>query len=188
MRHSMARTVVVLATCSVWLTAGAQSSEAEVLLTPYAGLTFGGDTEERQNTFGASLASTAGGVLGFEVDLARTGNVFRSDSGDEGALTTVMANLQLGAPIGPVRPYVSGGIGLMRSSVDGAGGILSFTDNTLGVNVGGGLMGFFTEHVGARADIRFLRSLSDGVSINPLDFDPGAFDIWRGTAGLVFRF
>ena len=44
-------------------------------------------------------------------------------------------------------------------------------------------MGFVTDHVGFRGDLRYLRSFED------LDetFDAGDFDFWRGTAGVTFR-
>jgi hypothetical protein len=44
-------------------------------------------------------------------------------------------------------------------------------------------MGFFTDHVGVRGDIRYLRSFKDLAD----NFDAGAFHYWRGTAGVTFR-
>ncbi len=58
------------------------------------------------------------------------------------------------------------------------------------MNAGAGLMGFFTDHVGLRGDIRYFRSFEDTDPDTDVDFDlaGGDFDFWRGTVGLAFRF
>ena len=55
-----------------------------------------------------------------------------------------------------------------------------------GVDVGGGIMGFLGDHVGARIDLRYFRAVSAGESI--LDFDFKAFSFWRFSGGLALRF
>ena len=45
---------------------------ADGIFTPFAGVSFGGDQTERVPTYGVSLAGMAGGVLGFELDVAQT--------------------------------------------------------------------------------------------------------------------
>ena len=65
-------------------------------------------------------------VVGFEMDFGYTPEFFESDNNDidfidDSNVTTLMANLVIGAPIGgsgaQVRPYVVGGLGLLRTSV-----------------------------------------------------------------------
>ena len=61
------------------------------------------------------------------------------------------------------------------------------------MDVGGGLNGYFNEHVGLRGDVRYFRSLqgdddADGIIIDPRLFDLGEFDFWRATVGVSFRF
>jgi hypothetical protein len=48
-------------------------------------------------------------------------------------------------------------------------------------------MGFMTDHVGFRGDLRYLRSFEDPVRDNEFDIAVGNFDYWRGTAGITFR-
>ena len=73
------------------------------------------------------------GIAGFEIDFGYTPNFFELTEGDadfdygDNNLTTLMANLTLGAPIGGqsgigLRPYASGGVGIIRRTrflVDG---------------------------------------------------------------------
>jgi opacity protein-like surface antigen len=177
--------IVVLVLCA---TVGAARAEADVLVTPFVGVTFGGATTEKQDSYGLSLAGMAAGVFGFELDIARTGRVFGDDATfSGGALTTGMANILVGLPIGPVRPYVVGGLGLIRSSVDSPGGAPSSAQSDLGVDVGAGVMGFFGDRVGARADVRYFRNVSGGDG-SLLNFDLEDFNFWRATVGVTFRF
>lgn len=160
--------------------------QAEGLLTGLAGVTFGGDTTSEATTYGFGLAATAGGVFGFEIDVATTTNILGEEAvvGDS-AITTVMGNLMVGLG-GPVRPYVTGGAGLIRSTVDGLS-MGSVASNDFGVNIGGGIIGFVTDHVGIRGDLRYFRSVSRDADGDLLDFDLqlGDLDFWRGTVGVT---
>ena len=62
----------------------------------------------------------------------------------------------------------------------------SVTSDGLGVDIGGGLMGFFGDHVGARVDIRYIRAVTAGESV--FDFEFEKFNFVRATGGLVLRF
>lgn len=170
----------------VWMTTGSPAF-ADGLITPFVGVTFGGDTTTNQDTYGISIAGMAAGVFGFELDAARTGRVFGDESASiDGALTTVMGNLLVGAPLGPVRPYAIGGLGLIRTSASGL--VLGDAAQTeLGVDVGAGVMGFFSNHVGARVDVRYFRTVTGGETAS-LDFDLGDVDFWRASVGATLRF
>lgn len=164
-------------------------AQAEGLLSGFVGTTFGGDTTSEAMTYGFGLAATAGGIFGFELDVATTADILGGDDtpaiGDS-SITTVMGNLMLGVG-GPVRPYVIGGAGLIRSSVDSiATG--SVDSNDFGVNIGAGVIGFVTDHVGIRGDVRYFRSVSGGPESEffDFDFDLGDLDFWRGTVGVTF--
>jgi hypothetical protein len=170
----------------VWATAGTPAF-ADGLITPFVGVTFGGNTTTNQDTYGISIAGMAAGVFGFELDAARTGRVFGDEGiSTDGTLTTVMGNLLVGAPLGPVRPYAVGGLGLIRTSASGL--LLGDTAQTeLGVDMGAGLMGFFSNHVGARVDVRYFRTVTGGET-GSLNFDLGDVDFWRASVGATFRF
>src|SRR5215213_7554132 len=121
------------------LGAGAAPASADWLFTPYLGINFGGsanfgdvgdfeDNFEKKAVFGGSLAWMGAGIVGVEFDLGWSPNFFEITTGDEdfdfgdSNLTTMMVNAIVGIPVGGqtgpgLRPYVAGGVGLVRSSI-----------------------------------------------------------------------
>jgi len=177
----------------ICLLVSAAPARADWLLTPYLGVSFGGDTSGQNITYGASFGWMGAGVIGFEVDAAFAPDLFDEDDGVDLAITesnaaTFMGNLIVGAPLGPVRPYVSGGIGLIRSSVADADDFFDIDENSFGVNIGGGVMGFVRENFGLRGDVRYLRAIRDEDGGDDIDLSFGGFDFWRATVGATFRF
>jgi opacity protein-like surface antigen len=173
--------------------------------SPFVGANFGGqanfgdfdDTEdeiERRLDFGASVGWNPG-IVGFEVDFGYSPNFFQETRGTgnfefgDSNVTTLMANILVSAPAGTgIRPYASGGLGLIRSRIGDAEDLFDdLTANDLGLNLGGGVNGQFTDNMGIRGDIRYFRALSDNEPDNNLDLGLGSFDFWRGTVGLTFR-
>jgi hypothetical protein len=170
-------------------------------VTPQIGTTFGGDAEHRF-VYGAAVGVT-GNVVGFEADFGYSPNFFGDSDkfGDfstdaELSITTLMANITFGGapPRGGVRPFLSGGAGLIRGNIHSAGDLFdNVTRNDFGLNVGGGLHGFFNEHVGLRGDVRYFRALADsdngdGILIDPTKFKLGDFNFWRAGVGVVLKF
>jgi opacity protein-like surface antigen len=173
--------------------------------TPFVGANFGGnanfedfddvdDEVEKRIDFGATLGYNPN-VVGFEIDFGWSPNFFEDTVGNanfefgDSNVTTLMANVLVSAPPGRgVRPYGSGGLGLIRSSVSGIGNFFDdVTRNDLGVNIGGGVNGQFTENVGIRGDLRYFRSLEDDENDDDFDLGLSDFDFWRGTVGVSFR-
>jgi opacity protein-like surface antigen len=186
-------------------------ASADWLFTPFIGMNFGGaatfnsdfgDTDdefEKRVDFGASLAWMGGGIAGFELDFGYSPNFFESTEGDDdfefgdNNLTTFMANLVLGAPIGGqsgmgLRPYASGGVGIIRSRIGDAEDLFDVTSNDWGFNVGAGITGFFADNIGIRGDVRYFRSLQDNESDDEFDVALGSLRFWRGSVGVTFRF
>jgi opacity protein-like surface antigen len=200
---------------ALMITAVPAKASADWLFTPFVGLNWGssvnfndsiGDFEdefEKRATFGASLAWMGAGIAGFEIDFGYTPNFFQNTEGEgdfdfgDTNLTTLMANLTLGAPIGGqsgmgIRPYASGGIGIIRANLGDAEDFFDIDARTdLGFNVGAGVAGFFTDNVGLRGDVRYFRSLVDDDTDDDLDIDDlrvGSLRFWRGSLGVTFRF
>ena len=186
-------------------------ASADWLFTPFIGMNWGSsvtfndaagdfdDEFEKRGTFGAALAWMGGGIAGFEIDFGYTPNFFESTEGSgnfdygDNNLTTVMANVTLGAPVGGqsgmgIRPYGSGGLGIIRSRIGDAGDLFDISSNDFGFNVGGGIAGFFSDNVGLRGDVRYFRSLQDNEPDDELDVSLGSLRFWRGTVGVTFRF
>ena len=173
--------------------------------TPFIGANFGGnanfadfddadDEFERRVDFGATLGWNPG-VVGFEVDFGYSPNFFQETSGTsdfefgDSNVTTLMANVLLSAPPGSgIRPYGSAGLGLIRAHVADATGFFDdLSTNDLGINLGGGINGQFSDTVGIRGDIRYFRALQDNEPDNDFELGFGDFDFWRGTVGVTFR-
>src|SRR5204863_3382076 len=118
---------------------------------------------------GVSLTGMGGGAVGFEFDLGYSPNFFATSSSSNGLqfssksnALTMMANAIVGIPIGghgaQIRPYAVGGVGLIRTNLQDAGQVFDVnTKNDFGFDVGAGVMGFFTQNVGLRGDVRYFR-------------------------------
>lgn len=177
---------------------------ADWLFTPFIGSTFGGNAEvggtgdsyknefERRLNYGATLGWMGAGIIGFEADFGYSPNFFSDANSDkfnlvgDGNVTTLMGNLVVGAPLGPVRPYASGGVGLLKSRVDNAAQFLNASRNDFGYDAGGGVM-LLGGNIGVRGDLRYFRSLQSNDA-NSIDFSLGNFRFWRGTVGVTFKF
>lgn len=176
----------------------ATQARADWLLTPYLGVTFGGDTPKQQVNYGLSAAWLGAGVLGFELDASLTPNFFETDDDnfddfegiDDSNVGTFMANVMLSAPSSTpaLRPYASAGVGIIRTRATSVDNFFDLSENSFGVNAGGGLIAQFNDRVGVRGDIRYFRSIQDSDGGDSIDLDLGSFNFWRGTVGLSFRF
>ncbi len=173
----------------------AAPARADWVLTPFMGVSFGGATSSQHVTYGGSAAWMGNGVIGVEFDAAFSPDLLDADDGldlriKDSNVTTLMGNLIIGAPLGApgVRPYVSGGAGLLRTSVSDVGDFFDVNENSFGVNVGAGLIGFVNDNVGLRGDLRYFRRLQDSDGSSDIDIDLGQFDFWRATFGVSFRF
>lgn len=168
----------------------ATTARADWLLTPYLGVTFGGDAPKQQVNYGLSAAFLGNGILGLELDAAVTPNFFEADDVEDSNVSTFMANLMVAAPSSSpgVRPYASGGVGIIRSKATSVDNFFDLSENSFGLNVGAGVIGQFSDRVGVRGDIRYFRSVQDSASGDDIDIDLGSFNFWRGTLGVSFRF
>jgi opacity protein-like surface antigen len=184
----VAKLCVLAAVLAVGLPAQAR---AEGYVSPWAGVQFGNDAADGRAGFGVNAGGMGAGIIGGEVGFGYSPSFFGT-SNDFGNNTVIdlMANVIVGVPIGGTRgagfrPYVTGGLGLIRTQIDG-GSVFNVqtSSNQFGYNLGGGAMGYFSDHVGVRGDIRYLRTLNGDV-VNGLDL--GGFHFWRLSAGVVIR-
>ena len=191
------RPLRLVAVASLLLALTSAPARADGFIVPFVGFGFGGDsghcpsltdcTEKRTN-FGASLGSM-GSVFGFEEDISYAEHFFGDTPGTPNSILSLMSNLLIGVGVGPVRPYVLGGVGLIRphvSSLTSSLTSLSATDkNAVGYDIGGGVIGMFGSHVGIRGDLRHFHTVRD---VNLLIFKGQKLDFWRASAGLVLGF
>ena len=187
-----------------------RTASADWTFTPFLGWNFGGSADinapnsntsstfERKIDYGASLASMGKGPIGFEIDFGYSPNFFETSTPPSGFfkftpdsnVTTLTGNLIIGAHGGPIRPYVVGGVGLIRTKVQDFSQVVSVNSkNDLGMDVGGGVMGFFSNNVGLRGDVRYFRGFrGTSDSGNPAGIALSDFKFWRGSLGLSLKF
>ena len=135
------------------------------------------------------------GVIGGELGFGYSPSFFGT-ANDFGHNTVIdlMGNLILGVPIGGsrgagIRPFVTGGLGLLRTQIDGGTlTAISATNNMLGWNAGAGVMGYFNDHVGVRGDLRYTRGFEDVATGNTaIDLNGNQLHYWRLQLGVVLR-
>ena len=203
----------------LFLSAIATPARADWLLTPYIGGVFGGaansfvvndldDEFEQRLTLGANLGYFFNGIFGVEVDYSVAPNFFQFTGGTgnfdlldlDSSVQTLMGNVVLaipvGGPDGVFRPYVSAGLGSIRTQLRSESDVFDdITSNDTGYNIGAGAHLIAAGRFGIRADVRYFRGFESIDDEDPVDnpfFDQAfaneAFNFWRGTVGVTFRF
>jgi opacity protein-like surface antigen len=134
------------------------------------------------------------GVFGWDADFSFTPEFFEGNDDDfdfDGGshVVTAMANAILGFPqrSGRLRPYLTGGIGMLQTEARSTDDLFSVDNSEFGFNLGLGAVGFMSDGVGLRGDVRYVRSLEDPTEDNEFDIATGNFDYWRGSVGVSFR-
>jgi opacity protein-like surface antigen len=170
---------------------------ADGYVVPFVGFNFGGDSgsncvsltdcKEKRTNFGVSFASM-GPVFGLEEDISYAKNFFGETPGGDNSVFSAMTNLIIGVGVGPVRPYVLGGVGLIRPHVSSLAGSLtgvSSGKNAFGYDLGGGVTGMIGSRIGIRGDLRHFHTMQN---VNLLIFTGQKLDFWRASLGLAFVF
>jgi len=187
------------------LAVAAPAARADGWVTPFAGINFGGNAggdfggsvdDADKLTWGLAVGGMLGGVFGAEVDLAYSNNFFGNDDAfTKNNVLTILPTLIIGIPIGGqhgggVRPYLTAGVGLLKRGLE-FDEIEVFDDNDAVYSLGGGVMGYFNDHFGIRADYRYIRGFTADDLIDAdleFDFNETTFNFSRATIGAVFRF
>jgi opacity protein-like surface antigen len=151
------------------------AARAESYFNPFAGLTLSGEGSPKKGlrTFGAAAGDT-GSVTGFEINFGYTPD-YSEATGDQ-QVVDLMVGLTVGPEIGGdvgVKPYAAGGVGLLRTSSNGA------SDNNFGFNVGGGVFINLNERFGVRGDVRYFRGLNGDDLLD--------FNFTRAQIGIVIK-
>lgn len=183
--------LVVLTIC---LLGAATSAAAQPYITPFVGVSFGGDAacrttacEYNTSNVGVGLG-TSGAFAGFEQEFAYVRS-FWKDTQQQTNVLTLMSNLVIGPRVGSLHPYVVAGAGLIKTRVDLTLTGLATSDTSLGWNIGGGLE-ISGAHLGVRVDLRRLHALQNLEDL-PLPLLPVTdlkLDFNRASAGIVLRF
>lgn len=194
---------LMMAAAAACVLLSAAPARADWFVTPFIGGNFGGATNQplfgktdaitKPGTWGVTGGWTSGGWLGIEGDVAYAPNFFDSDNGfiTKRSVTTLMGNGRLALPLGgkggKIRPFVSGGAGLLRPNLAEAGGGAEVAANKFAWNLGGGVTGLLTDHVGITGDIRYTRAMDKNEEPNPFGVQFDGLDFWRGAIGVTLK-
>lgn len=183
--------IVRVLTLAVLASIGGASVSAETVLTPFAGVAFGGATERSRGTYGGALGFL-GRTSGFEVEFGTTphffGDAAESEFFTKNDVVTLMGSLLLVLPGDDVRVYGALGAGLMKTRLEEAADLFDIGSTDFGFAAGGGVMVFVGRTVGLRADIRYLRSFSDLDGDGGPSLNLGPVEYWRAVGGISLRF
>ena len=179
------------------------ATAADWLIAPFAGVALGSrwtfvDLDdvagERKWMFGGTVTILGEGVLGVEGDFAYVPAFFQSRTPSlvqSGSVATLMGNVVLAMPLSvsrhSLRPYVTGGGGLMRAHKEDVLDVFPVNANMFGVNTGGGVVGFLNERIGLRWDVRYFRRVSGGDEQGAA-FGSPRLSFWRVTMHVVIRY
>jgi hypothetical protein len=159
-------------------------------VTPFLGYNFGGDSvncgsltacQEKHTNFGMSIG-TAGRVAGIEQDFSFAKNFY--DTSTDSSVLTIMTNVRLSLPLGPIQPYLVGGIGLIKPHASNNPLQIFTSKSAFGTDGGGGLTIMFGQSVGVRGDIRHF----DAHGLTLVVFSGAKAEFWRASAGITFRY
>jgi opacity protein-like surface antigen len=168
---------------------------AQGFVSPLIGYNFGGDAgcptidncDDKNLNVGLALGAM-GNVVGFEQEFAYARDFFGDAPALSSSVLTIMSNLMINPKIGPIRPYVLIGMGLMKTRTALTTAQITETDNNhLGWDVGGGLMVFFGGHVGIRGDIRYFHAFED-LDVFGVALGGDKLDFGRAAGAVVFKF
>jgi opacity protein-like surface antigen len=194
----MRRALFVAFAVAVLTFFGTTRATAQGFVSPFIGYDFGGDSScpeisgcsDKKLNLGVTLGAI-GNVFGFEEEFGYAKDFFGEAPQFSSSVLTVMSNLMIIPNVGPVRPYVTGGLGLIKTHVDinTPSTVFSADNNNFGWDIGGGVMVLFSKHVGIRGDIRYFHSFQtfDVGPIN-LNLTGEKLDFGRASVAFVGRF
>ena len=215
MNHRRGGALLPVALCFLAVAALPRAAAAEWHLTPLFGFTFKGSTTlpNEQATaddditvvsaasrvhwnFGGSAVLIGSWPVGVEALVLYTPGFLQQDSGVQflrtSRTTAVMGNLVLATPRSwneyGLRPFVSGGFGLLRVSAEDQADLLEDPVNLFGYNIGGGAIGFITDNTGLRFDLRYFSHVRSGKELIGISFGPIELSYWNAALGFVIRY
>lgn len=188
------------ALCCAFLLALPALAAAEWHLAPMTGVTFHGSTtildleqgaDRTHLQVGGAAALVGDGLFGVEAITVFTPSFFRGEDRTllkHGRTFALMGNAVLTMPKRlteySLRPFVSGGFGVMSSSIQNQ--LLPVKSDLPGYNVGVGAVGFLSDRVGLRFDLRSYRSLHRPYQ-GPVSIGPVRLSYATASIGIVFR-
>ncbi len=177
---------------------------ADWFATPFIGVKFGGSTSifdleqaagQTTLALGGSVSRVGDGIFGFEIEGAYVPGYFERENIQRPLVASsyvvdLSGNAIFALPPnltgGGLRPYFTAGLGLMHAEGVDILTFLRIRRTMPAITLGAGATGVLTSRLGARFDVRYLRSVAQED-----EFVIGVgrqLGYWRGTIGLAIRY
>jgi len=192
---------------ALWLLPAPVAAEWQV--RPYIGFSFGGATTfvdpdhaiKTQNVVMGISGGWLGEIFGLEADFGRSPGFFQTDDirGPvvehlvlTSSVTTLTGNVVVALPRRMagygLRPYFSGGAGLMHVNAFGKFGIELHNRSLPALSLGGGVTGFLTNRVGLNWDVRRLNTFRGEGETLGSSIGREQLSFWRATMAVALRY
>jgi len=177
----------------------AQRAEAQgFLINPFFNTTLtspSGSGGHTKRGFGVAFG-TNGKIFGAETEISYHPEIIDTslDGAAKSKVITFSEDLVFGPTVGHVKGYGAVGAGDLHLNVSSLSKLAtadaeSLSSNYFTINVGGGAIGYITNHLGIRADLRYLRAYGiDFAALESENFSLKHFDFWRLNIGLAAKF
>lgn len=176
----------------------ARDAAAQGFINPFVGTTLTSPSASGSSSkpgFGVAFGRV-GRIVGFETEIAYYPEVLDNTANAlaKNKVFTFSGNTLIGPTIGPFKAYAALGVGNLHLNVTSVSSIVipnptSISSNYFTFNAGGGVMGFFTSHLGVRGDLRYYRAFGFKLAdIQSTGLALDRFDFWRANIGVVAKF
>ena len=190
--------LTVIASAFLLLCVARDGAAQGFIINPFVGVTLSSPSNSGNSSkpgFGAAFGHV-GKFMGFESEIAYYPEVMQNAANNiaKNKVITFSGNTLIGPTIGPVKVYGAGGVGDLHLDVTSLSSVLvpnpaTVSTNYFTFNAGGGVMAFFTSHVGVRGDLRYYRALGFKIAdVETTGLQLDRFDFWRAGVGLVLKF
>ncbi len=197
--------IVFLAACGTLMPCA--DARADWLITPWIGTAFGIETtyltletgarSRKYAAFGVSGGWLGSQIYGIEAELALSPGFFEVDEAgnplesllQKSNVTTLFGNVLVTTPLAvsgdSLRPYLLAGLGWITVTQEDQIRLVD-SDESLGLQLGGGAIGFVTDRAALRFDLRNIRTMSRGTDL--LGERASKLSFWRASVGVSIRY
>jgi hypothetical protein len=188
----------IITVATLLFLSAAHSAAAQVFVSPFVDTTLSSPSASGGGSkpgFGIALGNV-GKIVGAETEIGYQPQIIDNSANalEKSRVFTFSGNTLIGPTIGRIKAYGAVGAGDLFLNVTRLSSLVipnpaSISTNYFTVNVGGGVMGFFTTHMGVRADLRYFRAYGfkiDDLQAAGLVLD--RFDFWRASIGFAAKF
>jgi hypothetical protein len=173
-------------------------ASAQVFVSPFVDTTLSSPSATGSSSkpgFGIALGNI-GKIIGGETEIGYQPEVIDNTANAlaKSRVITFAGNVLVGPTIGRVKAYGAVGAGDLFLNVTKLSSLVvpdpgSISNNYFTFNVGGGVMGFFTPHLGVRGDLRYFRAYGFKISdLQTAGLALDRFDFWRASVGFAAKF